>query len=564
MKKLIIFSAVSVFLAGCSQLEPKPLEPSIGHIDAKQQTKPAPTADIPQVVQQAPILPEPSQATPELEKYTVVVNDVPVRELLFALARDAEVNVDIAPGIEGNVTINAVEQTLPQILDRIARQVDIRYEYKNDNLLVSADEPFLRSYKIDYVNIARETDSQITIATQIATTGTGDVTGGSSGGGGGNNNSTTDVRTVSFNHFWRDLALNVLAILGEDLDEYTEDDDLDKIPISTNVIPSPESGLLTVVANSKQHEHIQTLVNKVMQSANRQVLVQATIVEVRLNDNYQAGIDWSFFNNAAGLSFSTAGLTTGISAASAIGSASIGLLSATRAGANAETGGFLRYQDTDIGGEGDILSATVNLLDEFGDTKILSSPQMMVLNNQTAVLKVVQNLVYFEVDAEPGVATLVGVGTPAIDTTAKTVPVGIVMSVTPFISENDSVILNVRPTISRTIGAGVLDPQPDLANAGVQNLVPEIAVREMESMLRMNNGEIAVLGGLMSDESNDLDRGIPGLKDIPGVGEVFSSKRIETEKTELVIFLRPIVVKNPSLDGDLDIYRPFLESQSSL
>ncbi len=568
MKNIIIFSVLSSFLVACAQIEPKPMDNSPGHITTDSQSvakkMPVDPASIPQVVQQEPILPEPSETAPELEKYTVVVNDVPVRELLFALARDADVNVDIAPGIEGTVTLNAVEQTMPQILDRISRQVDIRYEYQNNNLLVSADQAYLKSYKIDYVNIARETDSQITIATQIATTGTGDVAGGSAGGGaggGGNNNSTTDVRSQSFNNFWENLVRNIQAIIGEEVEDNSGGQE-GEITITNNVIPSPESGVLTVNATSKQHKLVQGFIDQVMNSANRQVLVQATIVEVTLNDNYQAGIDWSFINNLAGLSFSTAGLTTGISAASAIGSAAIGLVSTTPTGSNEQTGGFLRYQDTDIGGEGDALTATVNLLDEFGDTKVLSSPQMMVLNNQTAVLKVVENLVYFEIDAEPGVATLAGVGQPAIDTTAKTVPVGLVMSMTPYISENDDIILNVRPTISRRI-ADVRDPQPQLP-ANIPNNVPVIAVREMESMLRMNDGEIAVLGGLMSDETSDLDRGIPGLKDIPGVGRAFSSKRIETQKTELVIFLRPIVIKDPSVDGDLDLYKPFLQSNNAL
>ncbi len=547
MKNLFVFSMLTVFLLGCTQLEPKPMKPSSVHLDTKQKPTTRSTVEIPKVVAEAPILPEPTPV-PELEKYTVVVNDVPVRELLFALARDAEVNVDISPGIEGTVTLNAVEQTLPQILDRMSRQVDIRYEYSNGNLLVSADEPFLRSYNIDYVNMARETDSQITISTQIATTGTGDIAGGSSGGGGGgNNNSTTDVRSVAFNNFWENMVKNIMAIIGEDVESSTgaEGD----ILISNAVIPSPETGVLTVVATNKQHEQIQGLLDKMMNSANRQVLIQATIVEVTLNDNYQAGIDWSFINSLAGLSFSTVGLTTGI----------LPLLGPP---VGTAIGGVLRYSDSDIGGEGDALTATVNLLDEFGDTSVLSSPQMMVLNNQTAVLKVVQNLVYFEIDAETTPGTLGGAAVVSVDTTAKTVPVGIVMSVTPFVSENGSVILNVRPTISRKI-ADIPDPNPNIP-AGSVNNVPQIAVREMESMLRLNNGEIGVLGGLMTDESNDTDRGIPGIQDVPGIGEAFSSKRIQNTKTELVIFLRPIIIRNPSLDGDLDFYKPYLESQTSL
>ena len=126
-----------------------------------------------------PLLPEPSPVEP-FERYTVVVNEVPVKELLFALARDAKVNVDIHPDIHGVVTINAVEQTLPQILKRISNQVDMRYEYEGDNLIISQDTPFLRTYKVDYVNLSRETTSTSTVSTQISATSGGDA---ESGGG---------------------------------------------------------------------------------------------------------------------------------------------------------------------------------------------------------------------------------------------------------------------------------------------------------------------------------------------------------------------------------------------
>ncbi len=534
MKKSLVISVLWIFLGSCAEIEPKPFEPSQGHIATEVTTK---SSEIPQLVDQEPILPAP-QPAPDLEKYTVVVNEVPVRELLFALARDAEVNVDIAPGIEGQVTLNAVEQTLPQILERISRQVDVRYEFSGENLLVSRDEPFFRSYKVDYVNMSRLTDSEITIATQISTTGSSAEDSGSSGG---NNNSTTDVKSVSINNFWESLVQNIRAIIGEEVE--SKDEINGEVSISNSVIPSPETGILTVKANSKQHELIQNLVDRVTESANRQVLVQATIVEVALNDQYQAGIDWSFVDTMAGLSASTIGLT--------------GTAPTLLAGA---IGAVFSYSDDEIGEEGDSLTASVSLLSEFGDVRVLSSPQMMVLNNQTAVLKVVENLVYFEIDVDT--VTNDNNAVTTIDTTAKTVPVGIVMGVTPFISDNDTVILHVRPTISRTIGDGVADPHPDIP-AGVDNLVPEIAVREMESVLRMNNGQIAVLGGLMTNETNDIDRGVPGLNRIPLLEKIFSTDTITTSKTELVIFLRPVIVRDPSIDGDLQLFKPYLESQTA-
>jgi len=141
MKKFILISSLALFtfLTACTEIEPKPFVPSQGHINTETQ----PAGEIPELVTQAPILPAPAPAT-ELEKYTVVVNEVPVKELLFALARDAQVNVDIAPSIEGVVTINAIDQTFPQILDRIARQVDLRYEFNGDNLFIQPKQRIVR------------------------------------------------------------------------------------------------------------------------------------------------------------------------------------------------------------------------------------------------------------------------------------------------------------------------------------------------------------------------------------------------------------------------------------
>ncbi len=541
MAKLNIFILINVlalFVSSCSEIEPKPFEPSPTHIK-KEQT--IPTDSIPQLVEQEPILPEP-QAGPDLERYTVVVNEVPVKELLFALARDAEINVDIAPDIEGVVTINAVEQTLPQILERLSNQVDMRYEFSGQNLIITADIPFLRTYTIDYVNMSRETGVSNTVATQIQSTSGGNVQTGNSGSSssttGGGNNSTTDVTSSSVNFFWRTLTLNVLAILET---EQTQSGDKN---VTTNVIPNPEAGLLMVRATESQHREIQAFIDRSLSSVLRQVLVRVTIAEVQLSDQYQAGIDWSLLQEAT--------------------KAGIEIVSTTLTGVPLGTASsfVIDYQDPNTDRE-DRLQATISLLDEFGNVRVMSSPQTMVLNNQTALLKVVENVVYFEVDVEPGVVSLAGVTDPAIDTTAATVPVGIVMSVTPQISGADQISLNVRPTISRVTDF-VNDPNPELAAAGVTNPVPQIEVREIESMLRLTNGQIAVLGGLMQDTASDDIDGLPLVKDTPLLGNLFKTTTKQYRKTELVIFIQPIIIRNPSLDGDLEIFQPYLNQSTAV
>ena len=160
-RSVALASAFALTLGGCGQ---QPIKPSPVHIQAE---KPAPEGVIPAPVQVAPVLPPPS-AAPRAETYTVVVNNVRVQDLLFALARDAKLNVDIHPGLSGSVTLNAIDQTLPQLLGRISRQVDMRYELDGQTLTVMRDTPYLRVYRVDYMNLSRDAQSQANLSTQVS------------------------------------------------------------------------------------------------------------------------------------------------------------------------------------------------------------------------------------------------------------------------------------------------------------------------------------------------------------------------------------------------------------
>jgi general secretion pathway protein D len=302
---------------------------------------------------------------------------------------------------------------------------------------------------------------------------------------------------------------------------------------AASVIANPETGVLTVRATGRQHEKVQEFLDQVAASAKRQVMIEATIVAVDLNDNYQQGIDWSILNTGAGFSFRAPG--TGSFNPPNTGNVNLGILS---------------YIDpeTSFGS----VNIAVKLLETFGTTRVLSSPKVSVLNNQTAILKVVRNEVYFTIT--PGTVTVGGTG-PAVTTdptaTPNTVPIGLIMSVTPQISDSDSVMLNVRPTISRQV-AVARDPTPSLT---VPNLIPVIQINEMESVLKVDSGQIAVMGGLMQDERNDVDDKVPYIGYVPFLGEAFTWRNDASRKIELVIFLRPVVVKNASLDGDYASFR---------
>ena len=433
----LLFAPI-VLLCACSSMRPPAPEMSANaHFDS-------PTVevdpDIPSVVQQAPYIPPPSPVA-DSERYTVVVNNVPVRELLFALARDAEVNVDIDNRIEGAVTLNAIDQTLPQILSRVARQVDMRYEIDGDNVFIAPDIPYFRNYQVGYVNLSRDVDTEVNVATKVATTGegTGNNRGGGSSGGGGNNTSETRLTTKSYNRFWETLYDNISAILGET----TANNDT----LSDKVVINAEAGIVSVRATDAEHGLVQEFIDLVLTNARRQVLIEATIVEVTLNDQYQAGVDWRLLLDAdksgVGVNQSLLGAVTDGVINSNVSSMVFGL--------------------TDPNNNGRFIDLTVRLLREFGDAQVLSSPRLMALNNQTAVLKVVEELVYFEVEVTDRESTATSQGTTFIDTEVRSVPVGLVMALTPQISQNQEVTLTIRPTISEQVGEA-LDPNPLLTN----------------------------------------------------------------------------------------------------
>ena len=556
----------ALLLAACGT---QPITPSPTHIQAP----PERTGTIPQTVRQIVMPPAPRPA-PKTERYSVVVNNVKVQDLLYALARDAKVNVDIHSGIEGAVTLNVIDQTLPQILTRIAKQVDMRFEMDGPNLVVMADTPFLRSYNIDYVNVARNGSGAVGISTQVASAGnvSGDGGGGGGAAGGGSNSSTSQVNSTSNNRFWETLTQNVKDLLHE-TDKILPDSSADLKVSATgrspapggaaagtavdasgspvegppprritfreaaSVIANPEAGVISVRATSRQHEKIQEFLDSVLGSARRQVLIEATIVEVLLSDNYQSGVDWSrIIASGNGFNWTQSLLGNNLGVPPVF---------------------TLNYNPN---GRNDGISATVKLLDSFGSTRVLSSPKIMALNNQTALLRVVDNVVYFSVVAQQTV-TQTGQVNQAITTTPHTVSVGVVMSVTPQISESGGVSLSVRPTISRILRFKN-DPNPTLGR--LNNPVPEIQVREMESLLRMESGQIVVLGGLMQDSLQKSRDGVPLLSKVPVAGDAFSFRNDTGSKTELVIFLRPLVIRDASIEGDLKSYRTHLPDQSFL
>jgi MSHA biogenesis protein MshL len=553
---------LSCALAGCGQA---PIKPAANHIRAEEARE---AGAIPPPVQVTPVLPKPKAAT-RPETYSVVVNNVRAQELLFALARDARLQIDIDPNLTGSVTLNAIDQTLPQLLTRIMRQVDMRYEIDGETLIVMRDSPFLRAYRIDYLSASRNVKMQSTASTQFGQTATA---GGPSATG-----AISTIDLAAQNNLWESIVQNVKEILRE----------TDKIipgptqaalpsaapaaapvpgaqpPISAQptLVPQPsvtyqeaasvianrESGVLYVRATAKQHERVQEFLDQVLAGARRQVLIEATVAEVQLRNEYQRGINWSRLQ------------TPGVSATQPV------IQPATSATPGFNPSPFF------IGfvSRGQGFSVTLKLLEQFGDVKVLSSPKMSVLNNQTAILRVTRDIIYFTITPGAQSVSVSGGGSAQLPATFTTTPnvaaEGFMMAVLPQINATEAVVLNVRPTIRRRVDS-VTDPNPALqvTNANpnaVPNVIPVFETREFDSVLRLQSGQIGVLAGLMQDIVENTDTGIPGVRSIPILGDILSNRSDLSRKTELVIFLRATVIQDPSVEGDFQAFRNQLPTE---
>jgi len=582
----LLLAAFLLALAGCAHQST--ITPSAGHIDHPKPID-SPERSLKQDIPASPravvIPPKPKAPT-----YSIVVSDVPVKEILFALARESKLNVDIHPAIHGNATLNAVNQTLPEILDRLANQVDLKYRMEGSTLFIAPDMPVLRTYKVDYVNMERDASGTLGVGSEISS-----GTAASNSPSGKGSQSVTTLTSKSKVNFWEVLGDNLRNILKSTRSQAAAAEDRamheqtlrlameDRIkqveaasragagaerlfqeafrnqsqPLAEqheDVILNPITGSVSVMGTERQQAYVRQYLDQVTSAAQRQVLIEATIVEVALNDTFKSGVDWSRLGSDGSLKGFTfrqnmSGTANLVQPISTVGAGAT-LLS---------TPGFiLGYNNTNnpLGN----IAASISWLQTFGETRVLSSPKIMAINNQSALLKVVDNVVYFKVEVTP--ATLSSTGTvisPATySTTPQNVSVGVVMSVTPQIDDSGKVSINVRPTISRIIDF-VNDPNPQLAAAGVTNPVPQIEVREMESMLQVGSGQTVVLGGLMQDEVKNADKNVPGLAKLPLIGKLFQAKNDARRKTELVIFLRPTVIHHASLsEKELQSFQSFM------
>jgi MSHA type pilus biogenesis protein MshL len=333
-----------------------------------------------------------------------------------------------------------------------------------------------------------------------------------------------------------------------------------------------QAGTLMVAATERQHEIIKRFLKEIETNASSQVLIEAKIVEVALNESYQSGINWSRLGNG---SVSYTGL--------------FDTVSASTANAGVTPASFTVLSER-LFGTGVDLSAAVRMLDEFGTTRALSSPRLNAMNNQQAVLTFAEKIVYFKVRIRVTAAvagTGGSVGAPAIvevNSEENHAPVGILLSLLPTINkETNEVTLSVRPTLTR-VTQFITDPSFPIQVAVALNRlnntdaeliekirntdsrVPQIETRELDSILKLKSGQVMVIGGLLEDRITNNDAGVPAVSDIPFFGNLFKSVEKMNTKKELVIFIRATIVDAHGnvTDSQKALYNKFIQDPDPL
>jgi general secretion pathway protein D len=551
---ILLFGLVCLQLVSCAKNEIKESGEVKDHFQAHLQVKERPedqgqVAAIPEVVRPKPVIPPPRKGAHAQKGYTITAFDAPVEKILFSLAEKSGHQIDIWQGVQGTLTINAVNQPLEDVLARIAAQLDLDIQLNEGVIVAKSDLPYWRNYRVDYVNIKRSSRDSIvmnmTVGGSVNPVAGGQVTG-----------SRSVVEVASEHDFWNTLHKTLLSMTRDsssnqqeiatpvavDTNEMQSSSAIQATnqSVQSNVVVNAEAGLVMVYANIKRHQQVRRYIDDLTQRTERQVMIEASVVEVALSKQHQSGIDWS---------------NTGFK----------NLTNRAEILAQPDATPLADNLFTATLGEGVGLDLNVGLkmLERFGDVQVLSSPKIMAVNNQSALLKVVDNEVYFTVNVSRSTSTA---GTDVTySTTVHTVPVGFMMSMTPFVNDKREVSINIRPTISRIIGT-VTDPNPDLKTVGVESLIPVVQEREMETVLKLRDRQTAVIGGLIEDRKDRTEVGISWLSRIPIVGKsLFGYQENGSTKTELVIFIRPVIVENPDIEqGDLNHYRSFLKAKTEV
>ncbi|WP_281716049.1 pilus (MSHA type) biogenesis protein MshL [Alteromonas sp. CyTr2] len=482
--------------------------------------------------------------------FAVSANNVDVRPFFDALIEDTPYSVAVHPAVSGQISLTLKEVALEDVLTIISRMYPLDVFLEGKVIQVMPSQLKTESIPVNFLMIKRFGVSNVSViaggvseqdqnngGNNVGINGNNNISGnalggqggfGGQGGLGGNNIQQlngSNIQTTSENDFWSDLkeALKVLVSPTE----------------GRQVVVSPQAGLVTVRALPSEIAVVKDFLNQSQESLQRQVVLEARIIEVTLNDGYQQGVRWDRI--ASGLTGSVNfGFSGGAIASNFAANTAAGIDPAINA-----VNGIGNSISTDIGGvstlrisRGDF-DGVINMLQTQGDVQMLSNPRVTVTNNQKAVIKVGQDE-YFVTDVSTSEDQSATQTENENDIELTPFFSGIALDVTPQIDRSGSVILHVHPSVTETA------EQTKVIQVGDQQILLPLAqsnIRESDTVIRARDGEIVVIGGLMETVTSEQESKTPLLGDIPFIGNAFKNKAKTQSKRELVILIRPSVVQ---------------------
>ncbi len=472
-------------------------------------------------------------------RFDLAVNNAPAAQVYMQLGTDSPYNILAGPDVAGNITVTLKNVTVVEALESLRDLFGYGFQITGNRVLIQPNGVQTKLFKVDYLPGRRQGASDIRVTssaiTQASNNGSGNASGGGSSQNGGDGNGSSGnssrgddsshVRTTSDADFWHEVQASLTALIGSSNQR--------------SVVLNPAAGVIVVRATPLELQQVEAYLRAVQLSIERQVMLEARIVEVELGADAQSGVNWSAFGGVAGgrisLGVAQPGSTVGNT-----GSLTDGTNIAT-AGANLAAGalgrGFygLAFQATNF-------ASLINFLQTQGDSKVLSSPRIATLNNQKAVLKVGSDELYVT-----GVTTTTNTNTTgSASSTSPSLTLqpffsGIALDVTPQIDDAGNVMLHVHPSITT-----VKEKQKNinLGSLGAYQLpLAASSINETDSIVRLRDGQIVAIGGLMTQESRDERTGVPGLSQLPWVGALFRQTSTVTRKHEVVILIKPTIIR---------------------
>ncbi|ATC65501.1 hypothetical protein CMV30_16970 [Nibricoccus aquaticus] len=455
--------------------------------------------------------PAPLAAVPPTS-FSFRAEGVPIKQALAIFARANNLNIVPDLDIEGDVTVEFKDLPLDLAMRSLLEANG--YYFVQDKGLLRVRNRETRIFQIDYIQATRS--GQGSNAVQISSGG-GSSGGGSSGGGGGSSGggsegSTMTVTNTSTINFWGDLNDQLKSMVSAG-GSYT-----------VNSL----AGTILVRDSHRNIEMIADYLHAVTNSVVRQIDLEVEIYEVALSDSFQLGINWQQISNRVDSSFNTIPGQLGLGSGG-------GLIiqNPVYGTAPGAPGIQIRHQRGEF-------SAVLDALKQQGELKIVSKPRLRTLNNQPAVVRVGQDIPIFtrQVTQSPG--------SPPVITTTETVTnitVGTVLSITPQVAADGRITLDITPAVSRLVRMDF--------SASNDTSAPVIDIRQASSIVRVRDGSTIVMGGLVQDSASVTKRKIPLFGDIPLLGKAFTGKYENKERTELIFFLTPRIVRDDEADEKL-------------